>query len=425
MSQPVVGVIGLGYVGLPVAVAFAEKFKVIGFDISKRRIEELTKGIDRTEEITTAQLKSAKIEYTDQISNLKAANFFVVAVPTPVDNAQRPDMSLVHSASRSVGKALKVGDIVVYESTVYPGATEDECVPILEQESGLKFGRDFQVGFSPERINPGDHKHTFKTIKKVVSGSDEKSLRIIAETYGTVVDAGIYQASSIKVAEASKVIENSQRDLNVAFMNELSKIFHLMNIDTLEVLKAASTKWNFLNFYPGLVGGHCIGVDPYYLTFKAQQYGYQAEVILAGRRINDGMGFYAADAAIEMMIQEKVDLTKGRINILGLTFKEDCPDVRNSRVVDIYRRFKNLKLEVHLSDARASHDDIEEDFHAIPEKLEQLEPAHCLVLAVPHEQYRKMEAKKLLSLMKSPKILIDLRGARPDLKTQVDRYWSL
>jgi UDP-N-acetyl-D-glucosamine/UDP-N-acetyl-D-galactosamine dehydrogenase len=332
-----IAVVGLGYVGLPVAVAFGKESKIVGFDISARRIQELKNGIDSTEEVETGDLASARIHYTADLGELKSADFFIVAVPTPVDQANKPDLTPLIKASRSVGSALKKGDIVVFESTVYPGATEEDCVPVLEASSGLKHGVDFFCGYSPERINPGDKEHTFTKIKKIVSACDANTLDIVAKVYGSVVKAGVHKASSIKVAEAAKVIENTQRDLNIALMNELAVVFKRMNIDTQEVLEAAGSKWNFLPFRPGLVGGHCIGVDPYYLTYQAEKLGYIPQVILAGRRINDNMSRFVAKETIKLMIQRGIDVSKSRVGVLGVTFKENCPDVRNSKVVDIVR----------------------------------------------------------------------------------------
>ncbi|HSS65803.1 MAG TPA: nucleotide sugar dehydrogenase, partial [Gammaproteobacteria bacterium] len=332
-----ISVVGLGYVGLPVAVAFGRIGHVIGFDINPRRIEELKSGHDRTREVSSAELKRTDVHFSSDVSALKAADFHIVAVPTPVDDAKRPDLGPLLSASRTVGQALKKGDVVVFESTVYPGATEEECVPILEQTSGLEAGSDFRVGYSPERINPGDRQHAFADITKVVSGQDADTLDIVTKVYGSVVTAGVYRASSIKVAEAAKVIENTQRDLNIALMNELALIFDRMGIDTLDVLEAAATKWNFLRFSPGLVGGHCIGVDPYYLTHKATMLDYYPQIILAGRRINDGMGVFVASRILKNLIRRGRAVKDSRVTVLGLSFKEDVPDVRNTRVIDIIR----------------------------------------------------------------------------------------
>ncbi|MBX9822621.1 MAG: nucleotide sugar dehydrogenase, partial [Afipia birgiae] len=347
-----IAVIGLGYVGLPVAAAFARAgVPVTGFDIDQRRVAELRAFHDRTHEVEAADLRHTSLSFTHDVKELASSDFFIVTVPTPIDEARQPDLGAMFAASRTVGAALKKGDIVVYESTVYPGAVEDDCVPLLEQASGLKAGSDFKVGYSPERINPGDKQHRFETITKVVSAQDAPTLDIVADVYGSVVTAGIHRAPSIKVAEAAKVIENTQRDLNIAFMNELSLIFQALNIDTGDVLAAARTKWNFMPFQPGLVGGHCIGVDPYYLTYRAERAGYHPEVILAGRRINDGMGQRVARECIRGLLRRKSN--GGVVTILGLTFKEDVPDTRNSRVIDIIRELESFGLKVQVSDPMA------------------------------------------------------------------------
>ena len=362
MHNRIVSLVGLGYVGLPAAVAFGKQKQCIGFDVNPQRILELKQGIDRTEETTSADLAAADILYTCDINDLKKADFHIVAVPPPVDDAHVPDLTPVERASETVGKALKKGDIVVYESTVYPGVTEEICVPILERESGLRCGEDFTVGFSPERINPGDKERSFTTIHKIVSGQDQATLDIVAAVYASVVTAGVHKASSIKVAEAAKVIENSQRDLNIAFMNELAVIFDRMGIDTEEVLQAAGTKWNFLPFRPGLVGGHCIGVDPYYLTYRAEQMGYIPQVILAGRRINDNMGRYVARKGIKLLLKNGLDISKLQAGILGFTFKEDCPDVRNTKVVDIIKELEDYNAKVYCCDPVADAPDAEHEY---------------------------------------------------------------
>ena len=381
-----IAVIGLGYVGLPVAVAFArEGFSVVGFDIDKARIGELCEGVDRTREVEVADLKHASLKLTGNTEALKASDFFIVTVPTPIDAARQPDLGAMFGASEIVGSALKKGDIVVYESTVYPGAVEEECAPLLERRSGLKAGSDFHVGYSPERINPGDRQHRFESIVKVVSAQDEATLDIIAGVYGSVVKAGIHRAPSIRVAEAAKVIENTQRDLNIAFMNELSLIFQALEIDTGDVLAAARTKWNFLSFQPGLVGGHCIGVDPYYLTYRAEKAGYHPEVILAGRRINDGMGQRVARECIRGLLRRKG--AGGIVTILGLTFKEDVPDTRNSRVIDIVRELESFGLKVQVHDPLASPDDAMHEYGLTIKSLDALEPADAVILAVAHGSY--------------------------------------
>ncbi|MDE2346131.1 MAG: nucleotide sugar dehydrogenase, partial [Gammaproteobacteria bacterium] len=357
-----IAVIGLGYVGLPVAVAFGKHSRVIGFDINEQRLKELRNSHDRTGEVATAELSAAQILYTSDINDLRQADFLIIAVPTPVDEANKPDLGPVLRASASVGKALKRGDIVVYESTVYPGATEEDCAPLLEQQSGLKCGRDFFLGYSPERINPGDKQHTFTKIKKVVSGQTPEVLEIVAEVYGSVIEAGVHKASSIKVAEAAKVIENTQRDLNIALMNELALIFDRMGIDTQAVLEAAGTKWNFMPFKPGLVGGHCIGVDPYYLTHKAEKIGYIPQVILSGRRINDSMGRYIAQRTVKEMVRSGHAVLGATITVLGLTFKEDCPDLRNSGVVNILQELQEFGVRLQVSDPLADMDEAREEY---------------------------------------------------------------
>jgi UDP-N-acetyl-D-glucosamine/UDP-N-acetyl-D-galactosamine dehydrogenase len=385
--QRQIAVVGLGYVGLPVAVAFGRQQRTIGFDINARRIAELKAGHDSTLEVEDVDLKASSIQFTADPADLRHADFHIVAVPTPIDNAKRPDMTPVLKASETLGKQLKKGDIVVYESTVYPGATEEDCVPVLERMSGLKCGSDFFVGYSPERINPGDKEHTFTKITKVVSGQTPEVLEIVAKVYESVVVAGVHRAATIKVAEAAKVIENTQRDLNIALMNELALIFQRMGIDTRDVLAAAGTKWNFLKFDPGLVGGHCIGVDPYYLTHKAQIAGYIPEVILAGRSINDNMGRYVAQQTVKLMIQANLAVNGGVVTVLGFTFKEDVPDLRNTRVIDIIRELQDYGVEVQVHDPCAHSDEAHEEYgiRLIHEK--DLKPAQAVVLAVPHRQY--------------------------------------
>ncbi len=406
----VVSVVGLGYVGLPVAVAFGKIRRTIGFDINKRRIEELKTGNDRTNEVSSGDLKAADILFTTEISDLKTANFHIVAVPTPVDNANQPDMSLVLRASETVGKALKKGDIVVYESTVYPGATEDECGPVLEKASGLKCGVDFKIGYSPERINPGDKEHAFTKITKIVSGQDAESLETIATVYGSVLTAGVHRAATIKVAEAAKVIENTQRDINIALMNELAIIFDRLGIDTESVLAAAGTKWNFLKFKPGLVGGHCIGVDPYYLTHKAETVGYIPQVILAGRRINDSMGKFIAQRTIKEMIRAGHDVSGCTITVLGLTFKENCPDLRNSKVMDIINELKDYGVNVQVCDPEADPEEAVHEYGITLTPMAKLKPASAVVLAVAHKSFCKLTAPELLKLMKDKPVLIDVKS---------------
>lgn len=383
-----ISVIGLGYVGLPVAVTFASKgFDVVAFDIDGKRIEELNAGHDRTGEVYDTDLAAANLICTNDPEQLKAADFHIVTVPTPIDEARRPDLGPVLSASRTVGSILKPGDIVVYESTVYPGCSEEDCVPVLEQVSGLTFGKDFEVGYSPERINPGDREHRFETIVKVVSGSNDETLDIVAKTYESVVDAGVHRAPNIKTAEASKVIENSQRDINIAFVNELSHIFNAMDIDTMDVLAAARTKWNFLPFSPGLVGGHCIGVDPYYLTHKAAVHGVQTEVILSGRDINDRMGKYVARECIKMVMRQGVTGERPVIAVLGATFKENVPDLRNSRVVDILHELESYGADIKLADPMADAEEVIHEFGYQLTDLNDITNADAVILAVPHTAY--------------------------------------
>jgi len=425
-----IAVVGLGYVGLPVAVAFGRSHQVIGFDINARRIKELISGHDSTGEVTSQELLKTNIQYTDQLEDLKKADFFIIAVPTPVDNANKPDLSPLFGASNSVGRALKTGDIVVYESTVYPGATEEDCVPVLEKFSGLKYGIDFTVGYSPERINPGDKEHTFTKIKKIVAGSDLPTLDIVAEVYGSVVTAGVHRASSIKVAEAAKVIENTQRDLNIALMNELAVIFKRLNIDTQEVLEAAGSKWNFMPFRPGLVGGHCIGVDPYYLTHKAEQVGYIPQVILAGRRINDSMSSFVAKSTIKLMIQQGIDVSKARIGVLGLTFKENCPDTRNSKVIDIISELIEYGVEVIAMDPHADPEEVQHEYGVKLQDIAHIETnkVDALVLAVAHREYKALDATQLRKLVRGDKpVLVDVKCIQPidNLKAQGFALWRL
>ncbi|KAB0671373.1 nucleotide sugar dehydrogenase [Oryzomonas sagensis] len=410
METRIVSVIGLGYVGLPVAVAFGKQRKTIGFDINPIRIQELKTGYDRTAEVTSEELLSSNILFTDSINELSQADFHIVAVPTPVDEANQPDLTPMLKASETVGKALKRGDIVVYESTVYPGVTEDECVPVLERLSGLVCGKDFTVGYSPERINPGDKEHTFTKIKKIVSGQDAKTLEIVAQVYESVVLAGVHRAPSIMVAEAAKVIENTQRDLNIALMNELAIIFDHMGIDTHDVLEAAGTKWNFLPFKPGLVGGHCIGVDPYYLTHKAEKMGYIPQVILAGRRINDGMGKFIAQRTVKEMIRAGHNVLGATVTVLGLTFKEDCPDLRNSKVIDIINELQDYGIAVQVCDPLA---DPSEALHEYDVKLipyNELKPAASLIIAVAHHEYLNLTPHELLHLAPSQPVICDVKN---------------
>ncbi len=426
-QDQIISVVGLGYVGLPVAVAFGKKFQVIGFDLNQRRINELKDGFDRTEEVLPEDLKAARILYTTDSQELKKANFHIIAVPTPVDDHNKPDLTPMLKASESVGAVLKKGDIVVYESTVYPGVCEEDCLPILEKKSGLKGGVDFKIGYSPERINPGDKDHTFTKILKIVSAQDSESLDIIAKTYESVVTAGVYRASSIKVAEAAKVIENTQRDLNIAFVNELALIFDKMGIDTNEVIEAAGTKWNFLKFKPGLVGGHCIGVDPYYLTFKAQALGYHPQVILAGRRINDGMGKYIAEKCVKEMIHAGHAVKGSVVTIMGVTFKENCPDTRNSKVKDIIKELQEYGIEVQVHDPVVDAEDAEKELGVQVKKISDLKKAQALVFAVSHSQFASIENETILGLTAKNGVFMDIKGMfkRSKITDLGMSYWSL
>lgn len=409
-----IAVIGLGYVGLPVAVAFARAgVPVVGFDIDQTRVDELRAGRDRTHEVEAGDLGHKSLTYAHDAPALKAADFFIVTVPTPIDTANRPDLGAMLAASRTVGGVLKKGDIVVYESTVYPGAVEEDCVPVLEQVSGLKAGRDFTVGYSPERVNPGDKTHRFETIKKVVSAQDAKTLDIVAAVYGSVVTAGIHRAPSIKVAEAAKVIENTQRDLNIAFMNELAAIFHRLDIDTGDVLAAAATKWNFLNYTPGLVGGHCIGVDPYYLTYRAEKAGYHPEVILAGRRINDGMGAWIAHETVRGLTLR--NCTNAVVTVLGMTFKENVPDIRNSKVIDIVRELERFGIRVQVHDPMALAAETQHEYDVTLTAMDKLQPADAVVFAVAHEDYVREGWPLMTRLLKGG------TGTVVDVKSKLDR----
>ncbi|QUG40590.1 nucleotide sugar dehydrogenase [Psychrobacillus sp. INOP01] len=385
-----ISLIGLGYVGMPIAVEFAKKVNVIGFDVNREKVELYKNGIDPTKEVGNEVIKNTTVDFTSDELKLKEAKFHIVAVPTPVKENRTPDLIPIESASRTLGKNLTKGSIVVYESTVYPGVTEDICVPILERESGLKCGVDFKVGYSPERINPGDHEHRLATIIKVVSGMDKETLDIVAKVYELVVDVGVYKAESIKVAEAAKVIENSQRDINIAFMNELSIIFNKMDIDTKAVLEAAGTKWNFLKFSPGLVGGHCIGVDPYYLTYKAEQLGYHSQIILSGRKINDDMGKYVAESTVKKMIKANKQINGSKVAIFGVTFKENCPDVRNTKVVDVIRELEEYGVEVKVVDPAADREDLFREYNINLCEVEDIKGMDAVIFAVPHEEFKNI-----------------------------------
>lgn len=423
--------IGLGYVGMPIAVAFAKKVPVIGFDISKEKIALYQAGIDPTREVGDKVINATTVEFTSDETRLREANFHIVAVPTPVHDDHTPDLSPVKGASRILGRNLSRGSIVVFESTVYPGVTEDICVPILEQESGMTCGVDFYVGYSPERINPGDKVHRLETITKIVSGMDQNTLDMIAKVYGLVVEAGVYKASSIKVAEAAKVIENSQRDINIAFMNELSVIFNKMGISTKEVLEAASTKWNFLKFFPGLVGGHCIGVDPYYLTYKAEQLGYHSQIILAGRRINDAMGKHVAEHVVKNLIAVGTQVKGAKVAILGFTFKENCPDTRNTKVIDIIKELREYGIEAQVCDPVADTREAQNLYGISFVPFEAISNVDALVIAVSHEVFTRMSIEVIDRLFKNvpnnQKVIMDVKSIF-DQKQILDagfRYWSL
>lgn len=409
-----IGVLGLGYVGLPLAVEFGKKFPTIGLDINEARVEELKQGKDSSLEVDPAELQQVPhLSYTSQLEDLKPCNVFIVTVPTPINEHKQPDLSPLVGASHALGKVMKAGDIAIFESTVYPGATEEVCVPIMEQESGLRFNQDFYVGYSPERINPGDKEHRLPTIKKVTSGSTPEVADFVDELYKSVITAGTHKASSIKVAEAAKVIENTQRDVNIALINELALIFNKLNIDTLEVLEAAGSKWNFLPFRPGLVGGHCIGVDPYYLTHKAQSIGYQPEIILAGRRLNDGMGAYVVHSVVKMMMKRGMATNNSRVLVLGLTFKENCPDLRNTRVVDIVSEFEDYGASVDVYDPWVNPQEAQEEYGLRP--IESLAEGtyDAVILAVAHKEFQQMGAEKIRALCKQNGVLFDVKNVLP------------
>ena len=420
LKKSKIAIIGLGYVGLPLAVEFAKQYQTVGFDINQERVDELNSCEDKTLEISTEELKAVIVDVNDEdkiglkvstdIESMQSCNFYIVTVPTPTDKNNRPVLIPLQKASETVGKVLKKGDYVVYESTVYPGATEESCIPILEKISGLKFNKDFYVGYSPERINPGDKLHTVSKILKVTSGSTPESATYIDNIYKSVITAGTFKASSIKVAEAAKVIENSQRDINIAFVNELSKIFNLLNIDTHEVLEAAGTKWNFLPFRPGLVGGHCIGVDPYYLAQKAQEAGYHPEIILAGRRLNDTMGQYVSGEIVKLMIKKDIKIKNARILMLGITFKENCPDIRNTRAIDVYRELQSYGIEVELFDPWASAEEVQEEYQInIATEENKLKESNydAIVYTVAHNEFKALDFNKYI---KSPGVIYDVKG---------------
>ncbi len=418
--------VGLGYVGMPIAVAFAKKIKVVGFDLNKQKIALYKKGIDPTNEVGNDVIKNTTVAFTDDPAKLQEASFHIVAVPTPVYDDHTPDLTPVEGASRILGQNLRKGSIVVFESTVYPGVTEDVCVPILEKESGLKCGVDFKIGYSPERINPGDKLHRLENIKKIVSGMDAVTLEQVAKVYELVVEAGVHRASCIKVAEAAKVIENSQRDINIAFMNELSIIFNKMGIDTKSVLEAAGTKWNFLNFRPGLVGGHCIGVDPYYLTYKAEMLGYHSQIILAGRRINDDMGKYVAENCVKNLIKSEKPVKGARVAIMGFTFKENCPDTRNTKVFDIVKELREYGIEPMVADPNADADEAKRLYGISFAAMDDIKDMDAIILAVAHTQFASLALKDLKSKYRAGQpVLLDIKGLlnRDEYESAGFNYW--
>lgn len=426
-----ISLIGLGYVGMPIAVAFAKKVPVIGFDLNSKKIQQYKMGIDPTNEVGNDEIRSSEVQFTDDPSKLKEAKFHIVAVPTPVNVDKTPDLSPVEGACYILGKNLVEGSIIVFESTVYPGVTEDICIPILEKESGLRCGIDFKVGYSPERINPGDKIHRLENIKKIVSGMDKESLEEIAKVYELVIDAGVHRASCIKVAEAAKVAENSQRDINIAFMNELSMVFDRMGIDTIEVVEAMNTKWNALGFYPGLVGGHCIGVDPYYFVYEAEKLGYHSQIIASGRKINDGMGAFIADAAIKKLILANKIVRKAKVVILGITFKENCPDTRNSKVEDIINRLREYEINPVVIDPEADFNDAKSEYDVELVELEKVKNADCIIYAVAHNKFKEMDISQIDKLFKQcpndEKVIIDVKSIldKEEILNKGYLYWRL
>lgn len=422
--------VGLGYVGMPIAVAFARKISVVGFDLNEKKIELYKNGVDPTNEVGNEVIKNTKVAFTADPSKLREAKFHIVAVPTPVNDDHTPDLTPVEGASRILGQNLTKGSVVVFESTVYPGVTEDICVPILEKESGLKCGVDFKIGYSPERINPGDKVHRLETITKIVSGMDAETLDTVAKVYELVVEAGVYRAESIKVAEAAKVIENSQRDINIAFMNELSIIFHKMGIDTKAVLEAAGTKWNFLKFMPGLVGGHCIGVDPYYLTYKAEELGYHSQIILSGRRINDDMGKYVAESLVKDLIKADIPVKRAKVAILGFTFKENCPDTRNTKVIDIYKELGEYGIHPIVVDPAADADEAKRLYGIEFQTMDDVKNVDAVIIAVAHDKFLSLSKDDINSFYNpkhKQKVLMDIKGLldRKEYMTEDYLYWRL
>lgn len=425
-----ISLVGLGYVGMPIAVAFSKKVKVVGFDLNAKKIELYKSGVDPTNEVGDDAIKSCTVDFTADETKLREAKFHIVAVPTPVNDDHTPDLTPVEGASEILGRNLTKGSVVVFESTVYPGVTEEVCVPILERESGLKCGVDFKIGYSPERINPGDKVYRLETIKKIVSGMDEETLDTVAKVYELVVEAGVHRAESIKVAEAAKVIENSQRDINIAFMNELSIIFNKMGIDTKSVLEAAGTKWNFLKFYPGLVGGHCIGVDPYYLTYKAEELGYHSQIILSGRRINDDMGKYVAENTVKNLIKADASIKNAKIAILGFTFKENCPDTRNTKIIDIYNELREYGITPIIADPEADADEAKRLYGIEFVDINDIKDCDAVILAVAHEQFKAVsmaDFEKMFKHNENANVLVDIKGLldRKEYENAGYIYWRL
>lgn len=431
LKKEKIAVIGLGYVGMPIAVEFAKKVEVIGFDLNEKKIALYKAGIDPTKEVGDEAIKNTRVEFTDDSKRLKEAKFHIVAVPTPVNADKSPDLTPVKMASEILGKNLSKGSIVVYESTVYPGITEDVCVPILEANSGLECGKDFKVGYSPERINPGDKVHRLNNIKKIVSGMDKETLEEVAKVYEMIIEAGVHRASSIKVAEAAKVVENSQRDINIAFMNELAIVFDKMEIDTNEVIEAMNTKWNALGFKPGLVGGHCIGVDPYYFIYEAERLGYHSQIIAAGRKINDSMGSFVADAIIKKLILGNKVVKESKVVILGVTFKENCPDIRNTKVLDIVDRLMEFEINPIIVDPEADKKEAEEIYGIRLKDISEVKDADCLVFAVAHQEFARLSYEEIDSMfdsnMDTPKIIIDVKGILDKKSFEAGNYsyWNL
>jgi len=418
-----IGVIGLGYVGLPIALAFAKKVPVVGFDVNQERVDMMNNGIDPSDELVASDFENSDIEFTANLDDLKDVRFFIVAVPTPIDEHNKPNLRPLIGASTTVGKVLKKGDYVVFESTVYPGCTEEDCIPVLEEHSGLKFQDDFKVGYSPERINPGDKEHTITKILKVVSGCDDESADVIADVYKIIVEPGVHKASSIKVAEAAKIIENTQRDVNIALMNELSIIFNRMGINTFEVLEAAGTKWNFLKFFPGMVGGHCIGVDPYYLTYKAEALGYHARIINSGRYVNDSMGMYVAKSTVKKILAQGKNVAGAKVLVMGATFKENVSDIRNSKVADVVKELRSFMVDVHVADPYADSKELEEEYGF--GLVSDLDTYDAIIVAVNHDEYAKMTEDQFMELMNDNKgIFVDVKGIFRN-KIHKLQYWSL